>query len=1212
MNNSLSFVRRSFARYVGVVSTNVLIFALPLSATETGNTHAFVRQNQGPKELTSEDWTGIRGAYETKRHAMFAVQGGYQARNPEQQWLTKFDGRGFINEPTSGDWQWGLELRGYGFVGHTQIIEASPKVEAEEQRIAYRWDAALEEWFVNDQRGLEHGFTIGTRPAGGDSAAELEIDLAVRGNLQPKIASNGLSVCFVRNEERIVTYSELKVIDANSKKLAARFVSTEDGLGIRVDVQGAKYPITVDPIAQQVYLKASNTEPFDNFGYSVAISGDTVVVGAPAEDSNASGVNGDQTNNSASNAGAAYVFVRNGTTWSQQAYLKASNTDADDRFSYSGVAVSGDTVVVGAFGEASNATGVNGNQNDNSATQAGAAYVFVRNGTTWSQQAYLKASNTDANDFFGFSMAVSGDTVVVGAYGEDSDATGVNGDQNDNSAPFSGAAYVFVRSGVTWSQQAYLKASNTDADDSFGFSVAISGDTVIVGAQTEYSNATGVNGDQTNNSAGGAGAAYVFMRTGTTWGQQAYLKASNTAASDEFGSSVAISGDTVVIGATFEDSNATAINGDQTNNSASSAGAAYVFARNGSTWSQQAYLKASNTNASDQFGSSVAVSGDTVVVGANGEDSNATGINGDQTNNSASFAGAAYVFMIEPSIVTNTSDSGAGSLRQALADALNGETITFNIPTADPGFNAGVWTITLTSGELVIEKDVTISGLGADVLVVNRDGNAPAFRIFDLLPGKTVALEGLTISNGKATVGGGIINNHSNLTINNCTLTGNTAPGGNGGGIFNYGTGNPASLTINNSTFSGNSSDFGGGGVYNAGNGGSGKVFVNNSTFSGNSTVNVGGGGIYTDGSGGGDATVTVVNSTFSGNSGSGIALFTSQGGVANLDITNSTFAGNTAQFGGALHIKRADSGAASIRIGNTVFEQGTLGENVYNDSTAVTSLGFNLVSDNGINNVNTGTGSFNAAGDRINTDPMLGPLKNNGGPTLTHMPLVNGPAIDQGKRDTIPDLTNDFDQRGFARPVDDPAVANAASGDASDIGAVEVGSFVHPTSAASWKTHGGAGSFPIDLPFTGPVGIECRSGGASNAYQVIINFANPVTYTSATLSDGTGIVATNSGSGTNQITLNLTGVTNAQIITLALFDANNGANSGDVGIRMGVLVGDANGSGGVNATDVSQVKSQSGQATGAGNFRSDVIASGVINATDVSAVKLKSGTGLP
>src|SRR5688572_21419857 len=138
------------------------------------------------------------------------------------------------------------------------------------------------------------------------------------------------------------------------------------------------------------------------------------------------------------------------------------------------------------------------------------------------QQAYLKASNTGAIDVFGWAAAVEGDTVVVSAYAEDSNATGVNGNENNNSADFAGAVYVFVRNGTNWTQQAYLKASNTGANDHFGWSLAISGDTVVVGAGGEASNATGVNGDQSNNSAPGSGAVYVFVRNGTNWMQQAY------------------------------------------------------------------------------------------------------------------------------------------------------------------------------------------------------------------------------------------------------------------------------------------------------------------------------------------------------------------------------------------------------------------------------------------------------------------------------------------------------------------------------------------------------------------------------------------------------------------------------------------------------------------------------------------------------------------
>jgi hypothetical protein len=279
--------------------------------------------------------------------------------------------------------------------------------------------------------------------------------------------------------------------------------------------------------------------------------------------------------------------------------------------------------VAGAIKESSNATGINGNQANNSATFGGASYVYARSGGTWSQQAYLKASNTGSNDFFGQSVAVSGDTVVVGARGESSNATGVDGDQSDDSTNSSGAAYVFTRSGSTWSQQAYLKASNTGATDLFGQSVAISGDSIVVGAYLEDGNAND------------SGAAYVFTRSGSTWSQQAYLKASNPGSNDFFGGSVAISGNTIAVGAYGE---------------AVQSGAAYVFTRSGGAWSQQNHLTASNAEGGDNFARSVATSDSTMVAGAIKESSNATGINGNQADNSATNSGAAYVFASAPAV----------------------------------------------------------------------------------------------------------------------------------------------------------------------------------------------------------------------------------------------------------------------------------------------------------------------------------------------------------------------------------------------------------------------------------------------------------------------------------------------------------------------------------------------------------------------------------
>lgn len=567
-----------------------------------------------PAGLADSDWSSIRAAYEAGRHHFSLAEGGtLTARNPGLGWTMTFDDTGFT--ATDGRWTWGLEL--------ASSKPAAPSANA--NRLSAQRSPHLTEWFVNDQRGLEQGWTL-TAPA--------EISLRVRGNLKPDVSSQ--SITFGGQ----LTYSGLKAWDAKGDDVPVWFEAVHDGFAVRYDDTSAQYPLTIDPLAQNAYIKASNTDAGDAFGSSVAISGDTVVVGAPSEASNATGVNGNQGDNSFAGAGAAYVFVRSGSTWSQQAYLKASNTGAGDSFGTS-VTVSGDTVVVGATLEDSSSTGVNGDQADNSGINSGAAYVFVRTGSTWSQQAYLKASNTGQIDFFGVSVAVDGNSVVVGAVNEDS--SGIDGDQSNNDLPNSGAAYVFVRSGSTWRQQAYLKASNPGETDYFGGSVAISGDTVVVGANEEDSGSNVINQGEADNSTSNAGAAYVFVRSGSKWRQQAYLKASNPGVNDTFGGSVAVSGDTVVVGSRFEASGSIGIN-SVPNTSSPSAGAAYVFVRAGVTWSQQAYLKASNTGAGDLFGYSVAVSGDSVVVGAINEDGGSGIINGPQ-NDALTNAGAAYVFV---------------------------------------------------------------------------------------------------------------------------------------------------------------------------------------------------------------------------------------------------------------------------------------------------------------------------------------------------------------------------------------------------------------------------------------------------------------------------------------------------------------------------------------------------------------------------------------
>ena len=570
---------------------------------------------EAPPGLTAEEWSDLRAAFLEDRYTPRRVDDDYFAGNPGQRWRARFDGRGVTVEPSARGWTWGLELVSYGFAGAETMVRAAEGTSAEGRRIAYAWNDGLEEWYVNDERGLAHGYVLHRRPSGG-GAGSLTFTLAVRGELHAAVTADRRGVRFRDDAGAdVLTYSGLRVFDAEGRDLPAQFMIDTSHVQLRFDDRDARYPVTIDPVVQQAYIKASNTEPYDAFGTSVAVAGDTVAVGAPLEDSSSPGVNGDQLDNAATDSGAVFVYTRSGTSWAQQAYIKASNPDPGDKFGEQ-IAISGDTLVIGARMEESAATGINGDDRDNRAPDAGAVYVLVRTGTSWSQQAYVKASNADGYDQFGCSVSIDGDTLAVGASGEDSFATGVNGDQYNNIGFGSGAAYVFVRVGTTWSQQAYVKASATDYGDIFGSSVAVSGDSLIVGAPYEDSPATGMNGDQSSNAAERAGAAYAFGRNGTTWSQQAYIKSSNPEAQDKFGLHVALSGDTAVIGTPWEDGGSTGINGNQTSNSRVDSGAVYALRRIGTTWHQEAYVKASDTSDGDFFGDALAILGDTLVVGA--------------------------------------------------------------------------------------------------------------------------------------------------------------------------------------------------------------------------------------------------------------------------------------------------------------------------------------------------------------------------------------------------------------------------------------------------------------------------------------------------------------------------------------------------------------------------------------------------------------------
>ncbi|WP_413662830.1 histidine kinase [Microbulbifer sp. CNSA002] len=414
---------------------------------------------------------------------------------------------------------------------------------------------------------------------------------------------------------------------------------------------------------EQASLQASNADKGDYFGHSISLSndGNKLAIGAHRENSSATGINGDQGNSSFNSFGfgAVYLFSRTSNTWTQQVYIKPSNSDLDDAFGYS-VSLSGDgkTLAVGARGEDSSSSGINGDQTSNDHSKSGAVYIFNYNKSNWKQQAYIKAGNTGPNSQFGRSVSLSndGNTLAVSAPFESSGAKGINSFLPSYSAASSGAVYIFTRPETTWTQQSHIKASNSDKYDLFGSAIHLSSDasTLAVGAIGERSFATGINGNQENNDAlDYTGAVYIFVQTNADWVQQSYLKAHNTELNyanggDIFGFSVSLSenGDTLAVGALGEDSHASGINGDEQDNNAQDSGAIYIYTRSNTTWSKGAYIKSSTTEKNDEFSHSVSLSadGNTLVVGAPGEDSNATGIGGDKKNNGNPNSGAVFIY----------------------------------------------------------------------------------------------------------------------------------------------------------------------------------------------------------------------------------------------------------------------------------------------------------------------------------------------------------------------------------------------------------------------------------------------------------------------------------------------------------------------------------------------------------------------------------------
>ena len=472
-------------------------------------------------------------------------------------------------------------------------------------------------------------------------------------------------------------------------------------------------------------------------------------------------------------------------------------------------------------------------------------------------------------------------------------------------------------------------------------------------------------------------------------------------------------------------------------------------------------------------------------------------------------------FVRSPLLITSTADSGPGTLRAALAGAATGDIIDASGLTG---------TIALTSGQLNVSNSVTVLGPGPGALTVSGNN---ASRVFNVT-GTNVTISGLTIANGQSPLNGAGINAGGSpgsvVTINNCIVTNNSTTQSGGGICNNAGV----MLTITNCTLAGNSAQSGnGGGIYNQ----NGMLTVVASTLSSNSAGV--GGGIDNDGGSGGNATMTLNTSTISSNSayeGGGGILNWGQSGSATLTVNASTFSGNSAGgSGGGGIFNNNYAGTGSVEIADTIFSAGSAGANIYNYSGPVKSAGYNLSSDDG-------GGYLTNATDLLNTDPKLGPLQENGGPTRTCALLPGSPAIDQGNRDAIPALALNTDQRGLPRPVILPGYPNAPGGDGSDIGAFEVQCITVTNTADS-----------------GPGSLRQVLAAATNANPITFSVTGTITLTSGQLNVSNSVIVLGPGpaaltvSGNNASRVfNVTG-TNVTISGLTIANGNTSLNGAGI-----------------------------------------------------------------
>ncbi|MBS1788049.1 MAG: putative Ig domain-containing protein [Acidobacteria bacterium] len=420
----------------------------------------------------------------------------------------------------------------------------------------------VREWFINSAEGLEQGFTLSQRPAGGQAAAALRLALRVGTGWRAVADDDGQRISLRGAGDEIIEYGKLIVRDSAGSNIPARLAVADAQIVIEAEDGEATYPLTIDPLfTQQQRLLADDGQAYDLFGYTVALDGNTALVGAPYDEV----THTDQ--------GSVYVFVRTDTGWTLQQKLFAQDGEPGDKFG-SAVAISGNTALIGAPED-----------DEGTNLEFGSAYVFVRSGTVWTQQQKLSPNGGLAGALFGSAVALDGNTALVGAYLQTITPSFFT----------SGAAYVFVRNGTTWTQQQRLLSNDFQDGDFFGFGVALDGDTALVGAPNH------------SVSIGGQGAAYIFTRSGTVWTQQPRLTAAQPTAGDQFGFAVALSGDKAVIGAHWR---------ELVGSTPTDSGMVISFKHSATGWAQTSQFTCPNPKASAHFGTSLALEGDTLVVGA--------------------------------------------------------------------------------------------------------------------------------------------------------------------------------------------------------------------------------------------------------------------------------------------------------------------------------------------------------------------------------------------------------------------------------------------------------------------------------------------------------------------------------------------------------------------------------------------------------------------